>query len=292
MRSSKKCMKTMPGKLLTNYRLLMLPFIRGKVLFNSNTDRMKKLELASTFYKAYFDLCDHYGVLPIQLGTVMEQIKKGQYKADREVKIKMYKAQKVAEDEASSLEAKYLQGSANKRDYLRSLLMLKCFQALSDIEIIPQELEMLKFRQKLDTDDAFKHQYQAEMNKQRPKPYFYKLDDGSEGGNKAMQINSADVKRVGGTPATLGQYETKLDIKDKLWQPDFAQPKMTMDEHGELESRLMIEKAERDKENSRLEKEKMDLLNEEEQHELENLKSRAWDDWKDLNEKGAGNKQR
>lgn len=270
----------------------MLPYIRAKVFFNSNNDRMKKLELATTFYKAFFDLCDHYGVMPMQLRTVMEQVKKGQYKPDREQKIRMYKAQKVAEDEASNAEAKFRQGSAKRRDYLRSLLALKCFQSLTDIEMIPQELEMLKFRQKLETDGEFKKQYDAEMNKVRPKPYFYKLDDGSEGGKKNLQVNSADIQRIGGTPITHCQHTSKLEIKDKLWQPDFAQPKMTMDAHGDLEMRLMMEKAEREKEHQRLEKEKMDLLNDEEQNELETLKARAWDDWKDDNEKGAGNKMR
>jgi hypothetical protein len=180
----------------------MLPYVRAKIYFNSNKDRAKKLELAKTFFLAYLSLLDFYGVLPVQIKVALEKLGKDGYRAEREEKIARYKAGKAAEQEASDMEAKFMQGSAKKRDYLRSIMVLKAFQAVTDLEVLPQELEMLKFRQKLETDAEFKHRYDAEMAKPRPKPYFYKIDDGSEG-KATTKINSKDIHHhgnVGGTP--------------------------------------------------------------------------------------------
>jgi immunoglobulin-binding protein 1 len=270
----------------------MLPYVRAKLFFNSNKDRMGKLEMAKTLYLAFLNLLDHYGVLPVHVKVALEKIQKNTYKPEREEKIARYKASKTAENEAGNLEGKFRQGSVKKTEYLRGIMVLKAFQTMTDLEMIPQELEMLKFRQKLETDADFKSRYDAEMSKARPKPYFYKIDDGSESGKSKMQINSKDIQKVGGTPIAHSCQQTKLDVQDTLWQPDHAQPKMTMDEHADLEMRLMYEKMDREKEQQRLEKERMDLLTEHDKDDLETLKARAWDDWKDENEKGAGNKMR
>lgn len=84
----------------------------------------------------------------------------------------------------------------------------------------------------------------------------------------------------------------KLEIRDKVFQPDFAQPNMTMHEHGENEYRLMIEKQERQKASKEMEDAYLATLTQDEIDEMERKKTSAWDDWKDENEKGAGNKQR
>ena len=67
---------------------------------------------------------------------------------------------------------------------------------------------------------------------------------------------------------------------------------MTMDEHGELEYRLMMEKSERNKikqeETERAEAE----LSRDYKEERQRVKDSLWNDWKDDHEKGAGNKKR
>ena len=84
----------------------------------------------------------------------------------------------------------------------------------------------------------------------------------------------------------------------KMWQPSFAQPKMTMDEHGENEYRLMVEKQERIKLAQEKEKLKLKRIGVDDPENIDNpivsemktYKARAWDAFKDENEKGAGNK--
>jgi immunoglobulin-binding protein 1 len=285
----RKSTKTMPSKFALQ-RLLMLPYVRAKLFFNSSKDRTKKLELAKKLYLSFMGLLDFYGILPVQIKVVMEKLAKEGYRAEREEKIARYKAGKTAEQEAINVELKFRQGSAKKRDYLKAIMYLKAFQAVTDLEMIPQELEMLQFRKKLETDNEFKQRYDAEMAKPRPKPYFHKIDDGSEGG-KPMNVHSRAIKNVGGTPVHNCGH-TKLDVQDTLWQPDHAQPKMTMDEHADLEVSLMYAKMDREKEQQRVDQERMDRLTEHEKDDLDTFKARAWDDWKDDNEKGAGNKMK
>ena len=84
----------------------------------------------------------------------------------------------------------------------------------------------------------------------------------------------------------------------KLWQPSFAQPKMTMDEHGENEYRLMMEKQARIKLAQEKEKKALKRIGVNDIEDIDNpivsemktYKARAWDTFKDENEKGAGNK--
>ena len=84
----------------------------------------------------------------------------------------------------------------------------------------------------------------------------------------------------------------------KFWQPSFAQPKMTMDEHGENEYRLMIEKEERVKLAQKKEAEALNRIGVPDAEDIDNpivsemktYKARAWDAFKDENEKGGGNK--
>ena len=84
----------------------------------------------------------------------------------------------------------------------------------------------------------------------------------------------------------------------KLWQPSFAQPKMTMEEHGEKEYELMMAKQEKNKFMAEAETEAylrqgIKDINDEDNpivSEMKTYKARAWDIFKDENEKGAGNK--
>jgi immunoglobulin-binding protein 1 len=272
--------------------------VRAKLYFNSNDDRMRSIEVAKKLFLSYLGLCEHYELLPAVIKPILEKLNKENYKPSREEKVQMYRASKIAEDEATNLDAKWKQGSKNKRDAFKSLMIFKCFGAETDVEMIPQEMEMLKFRNKLETDTEFKKQYDAEMAKPRPKPYFYKLDDTKgnipDPNDPKNQVRTADLKAQGGPHGHICGpcAKTKLDVMDTLWQPDHAQPNMTMEEHADLEIKLMHEKMEREKAHQAAEDEKMNRLTEHEKDDLQTLKDRAWDDWKDANEKGAGNKKR
>lgn len=89
---------------------------------------------------------------------------------------------------------------------------------------------------------------------------------------------------------TLSRFNQRQEIMSKVFQPDHAQPNMTMAELGDIEYRLMIEKQEKMKRNEELKLKTKEMLGEDICEEMERQKQSEWDDWKDKNERGVGNK--
>lgn len=65
-----------------------------------------------------------------------------------------------------------------------------------------------------------------------------------------------------------------------------------MEEHGMIEERLMLEKMERNKIQQKEDEAFQATLTENDKDDMETLKARGWEDWKDENEKGMGNRMR
>jgi len=76
----------------------------------------------------------------------------------------------------------------------------------------------------------------------------------------------------------------------KVFQPDHAQPVMTMETHGDIEYSLMCEKHRNQEIQARAQEAYENSKSQNQKDDEETLKNRYWDDWKDENEKGAGNR--
>lgn len=181
-----------------------------------------------------------------------------------------------------------------------------------------REIEMLEFREKLRTDDATKSAYDKERSKPSNKPKYWQIP---APGQPMRQVEIGDVGQgfnpqgaQGGYPGQGAQggypghgnhdghvcspnppplvtnLEHQKEMMSKLFQHDHAQPRMTMDFHGELEYSLMVEKGEKMKAHDIKVQQEQDLLTEDEKEEIERLKTSEWDNYKDAHEKGAGNK--
>lgn len=81
--------------------------------------------------------------------------------------------------------------------------------------------------------------------------------------------------------------EKQLDVRDKVFRPSNV-PTMTLAEFGDKEKARMAEQENAPKMRD-IEGEDSE---DEEVSDLKTYKARYWDDWKDLNEKGGGNKKR
>ena len=79
----------------------------------------------------------------------------------------------------------------------------------------------------------------------------------------------------------------KLNVRDNVFRPTNL-PTMTLDEFAEKEKVRMLE-MEKQQEEAKLNKPNEDSDDEIVADE-KTYKAREWDDWKDLNEKGSGNK--
>lgn len=85
------------------------------------------------------------------------------------------------------------------------------------------------------------------------------------------------------------QVNQKLHVRENVFKPS-NMPTMTLDEFADKEmmrmdeQKKLEEEAKQNKENSDSEDESV--------ADRKTYKAREWDDWKDANEKGAGNKRR
>ena len=260
-----------------------LPFLLAQA-YNKEpgADRKSQLTHSATYYNIFLELCKHFKILPDHVKKVYKEFKtKENYRIEREDKIALYKEEKQLKDELG----KFKQGDKEKA---KIQTQINCFQTINSLLFIPQELEILSFKDKLNTDKDFKEKYEAERAMPPEKLKFFKLDKQDEG----QTINSNDIKDAN------PKLHAKQDIRDKLFQHNYAQPVMTLDEHSDLEYRLMMEKQQRNEVMEKQYKEEMKQLgikdpensDEEIVNEIKTYKERAWDDWKDENEKGAGNR--
>jgi hypothetical protein len=92
------------------------------------------------------------------------------------------------------------------------------------------------------------------------------------------------------TPSPLDQFiDRQVNARDYIFRPTNL-PTMTLDEFAEKEMVRMNEA--KLKEEEAKQNQEDDDSDKEEVADRKTLQARGWDDWKDLNEKGSGNKKR
>lgn len=86
--------------------------------------------------------------------------------------------------------------------------------------------------------------------------------------------------------------DKRIILQKQVFQPGFPQPTMSMEMDAELNYQEMMKNQEKFDEMERKEKaEKEKDPDRDEVNEEQVKKDREWDDWKDMHEKGAGNKK-
>ena len=91
----------------------------------------------------------------------------------------------------------------------------------------------------------------------------------------------------------LYNLRIKEELQSRVFQPGFSQPTMTLEEFGEKEKGRMMEMEKQQKIAAEMNKAEEDEdSDKDEKSDRKTMKDRSWDDWKDENEKGAGNKKR
>ena len=84
--------------------------------------------------------------------------------------------------------------------------------------------------------------------------------------------------------------EIRQDMIQQVFQPGGSQPTMTLDEFADIEIAKMQEQERMMKQAAAEKAKEKDNSSDEEVDTKKQLEARRWDDWKDDNEKGAGNR--
>ena len=85
--------------------------------------------------------------------------------------------------------------------------------------------------------------------------------------------------------------EYRKQLEQKVWQPGFAQPTMTLEDFADKEFAMYQEMEAKNKAaNIKNQKEAEEDSDKDEVNDRKTKKASEWDDWKDEHEKGGGNK--
>ena len=265
--------------------LVNLPYLIG---LSNNKDpslkRRQQIKKSEQYYIIFINLLKHYKIIPDKVQKVFDEYTKDKnYKIERMDKIGLYKKEKELKDEVGKFKQ-------NERDVMRINTQINSIKTMNSLLFIPQELQILDFKDKLETDDDFRQTYEKEKAKKPEKLKFFKIEKDKQ---EPLQINSKDLQ-----PAPNQKRNIKQEVKDKLWQHSYTQPKMTMEEFDNLEYTLMMDKQAKNAEREEMMRQEFDKLgiknpddsDEELVSEMQTYKDREWDDWKDMNEKGGGNR--
>ena len=226
---------------------------------------------------------------------------------DRDVKIARFKAKQQQRQEVDKLKAlldRRNRCGLSPEDDMdghdldsieRSLALMELhickLEALENWSQSVRELPMIERMIKMDAERIKEKKFTGndnngsdDANRERP----------TQGSGKGLQLTHITQN------ATTGELQFKRDeIRSKVFQPGWAQPTMSLEELGDREYKEAIERGARQKqaeaEQIHQPKRYDDLVRDgmEDNHELVEASAeldRKWDDWKDQNPRGSGNK--
>ncbi|KAI7835013.1 TAP42-like protein [Kickxella alabastrina] len=176
-----------------------------------------------------------------------------------------------------------------ERDHAVKLIELKVFQVIDDIDILHSEFDMAKQMEEMKSRRIGGGNTEGSGNLSAGKEVEWRLDSQSYG-----QIDPKTGKSTQPIFNSKGQptrpfvlTNDRQRIKDSVFRPDWALPTMTIDEYlsQEQENGNIISGGGKEPD------EKPDIDdNNHEALDADTLKKREWDDYKDENPKGMGNR--
>ena len=207
--------------------LVNLPYLIG---LSNNKDpslkRRQQIKKCEQYYIIFINLLRHYKILPDKAEKVFDEYTKDKnYRIDRMDKIGLYKKEKELKEEVEKFKQ-------NERDIARIKTQINSIKAINSLLFIPQELQILDFKDKLETDDDFRQTYEKEKAKKPEKLKFFKIEKDK---NEHVKVNSQDLK-----VAPNQKINIKQEIQDKLWQHSYTQPKMTLEEFDQLDKEIEL----------------------------------------------------
>ena len=225
----------------------------------------------------------------------------------RNMKIRNFRLKRNAEEAASklSMREKYYDdsntdASADSEEFRRKisiyLLIRYVVESIDQVMACKKEIEMLAMA------ISFEQKRQNMERNQGVRTGIPQESKTSKGGRKediSKSNKPMEVTRVTQDPITGNLLFKREQLQSNVFKPSWNQPTMTLSELGELEYKEAIRRGERQKESEAKEKLKPRryeyLVKDGMEDNLDLVDAsaevdRKWDDWKDENPRGSGNK--
>lgn len=285
----------------SSLKYLCLTYFSGFVLSKMMTSRLKNLENAKLYFNRYLEVCSRLGVLhEDELQSMKNKDKLGPEER-RRLKIEKYRRHKEHKERYESLKRFLIQvkedTEIDHEEEIRTMeiLQLKLYaqEAIDELESIEQEIPIQKHMLELEEQKRLRGDKENKNSSSFAAPKSLHADPSRPG------INVVRMNKVGSQITS-----TKETIKADVFKPHVPPPTMTLEEFGRLEMEDALQRQRKENEQKEMQKQEGadasrrrygHLLSEglEDDADLVDkatINDREWDDWKDNNIRGIGNK--
>ncbi|KAJ2649349.1 Type 2A phosphatase-associated protein 42 [Coemansia sp. RSA 1250] len=260
-------------------KLLLIHAYLGEVIQKQQGSRVQALEQARSHYSKFLTLCKE---LEISEANPREPRDAG---ATRMQKIERYKQMRTMEQEIRQLEEHLAQETDMEqveREHAVKLIKLKIYQVEDDENLLASELEMARQMEQMkerDTREPAKPDTSWRLDE-----HSVKLDPRT---NQPVALPVFNDKGQPMRPFVLtGRGSERQEIRDRVFRPGWALPTMSVDEYlqQEKERGNIISGGGKEPESKQVDEDDYEAL------DAETMKQREWDDFKDDNPRGWGNR--
>lgn len=274
-----------------NLKYLLLPFYLADIFGRIQEDRKSNLDLSKKYFDEFIKLCNHYElVTKEQRKQWKTAFDNENYEPSREEKIQGFKDKKDLENKIKNLEK--IKDEDTRREILTLNIRTKILKAIDDIRMIHLEGQMHAYKEKMDREKQHSNQQAADTREQKPKKMqVWHIPKADKNPEQPYVMSNKNWGCHGCDP--MYNMKIKQELKDKVFQPGHSMPTMTMDEYADYAMKMYgdMEKNQKEADEAKRREEDKDQ-DKDDIVDMQTLKDREWDDWKDEHEKGAGNKMR
>ncbi|CAG8459055.1 2441_t:CDS:2 [Paraglomus brasilianum] len=265
----------------TDLKYLLVEAYLGTLHIKLNEgDRLVCLEKAKLYLEQFLENVELYSLISDQDKKYLESVKAqvtGDPAKSRDEKIARAKRKKEIEKELKTLQS-FLQNSLTEdredfdRKHVLKLIELFVQKSIDELRAIMNEIEMVIIMQKMQEQQR-NGQTDDRVNVHQPQ--------------RATGSNGSLLDKDGKPQRPFVLTSKREEIKNSLWRPHWSLPTMSIDEYLQLEAQRgnIISGG------GKMPEEKVVDDMDEAAIDAETYKAREWDDFKDANPRGWGNRR-
>ncbi|KAI8081628.1 TAP42-like protein [Halteromyces radiatus] len=269
--------------------LLTSVYLGHAVLKNITDDRATVLKRSKAHFEHFLSLCQDHQLMKQQDAEMYEKQMhglQGSAAQQRQDKIARYKREKVLKETIQQLreqldeeqQQKTALDKETERDYVVALIDLEILRAIEQLHSIEQEVVMVAEMEKMRQHMASSDDDQRLASREQQQDGSSKLD--------ALRRTGGPLLSNEGKPLQPFIITNKRQqIKNQVFQPGYNLPTMTIDEYLQQEmDRGNIIKGGEEPKKEEIDDNDYDAL------DAETMKQRDWDEFKEANPRGWGNR--
>jgi len=271
-----------------NLKYLLLPFYLADIFGRIQENRKSNLSLQKTYYDEFIKLCNHYELVSKDQRKKWKTIyDDANYEPSREDKIQGFKDKKELENQIKNIEK--IKDEDTQRQILTLNIKTKILRAIEDIRMVHMENQIQAHKEKLEKERqqnpnfedkriepkkmSVWHVPKAHKNPEQP----YMISNENHGCHKCDPLYNQKAKEEARQNVFRATNQPTMSLAEYADQASAMFDKMEKNQQEANEARAVEEAKDQD----------LDEI-----VDRKTLEERAWDDWKDDNEKGGGNKKR